>query len=161
MFTPSKAVILFFLYNPFMKNSFSFLWAILASMTWGLTYTLDDKILRSISPLNLAIVNAFVTLLLFVPIALFQNPHALTEVVHAKQLWLVLLSSVLISFAGLFILYGIKELGASTASIIEISYPMFVILFSAILWRERLTIDFFAGALLVLCGSIIIIRGRG
>ncbi len=152
---------MYVLYTVVMKQSLSYFWAILASMTWGLTYALDEKVLRTSSPLHLAIVNACVTLLLFVPIAFFQNGALIDELVHAKNFPLMLLSSALVSLAGLFILYGIKELGASTASIIEISYPFFVMFFTMLLWRERLTPGFFLGGALMLLGSIVVIRSRG
>lgn len=144
-----------------MKIPLSYVWAILASLTWGMTYALDQKILTSISPLYLAIINAIVTLVIAVPLAIFvKNDLSIKEVIHGEQFWLIIVSSILVSLAGIFILYGIKNLGASAASIIEISYPVFVILFTALLWQERLKPSFFVGALLILCGVVIVIRGR-
>ncbi len=144
-----------------MQNRFSALWAVLASLTWGLSYALDEKVLKSISPFSLLVVNALITLLLIGPVLFLKSDEAgIANLVHSKSLGLIIFTSILAVLANLFIFLGIKHLGASSAAIIEISYPFFVVLFSALLWKERFSPSFFVGAALLFCGSWIISRGR-
>ncbi|MBU0721939.1 DMT family transporter [Patescibacteria group bacterium] len=68
------------------------------------------------------------------------------------------ISIILGTLANFFIFSGIKRLDASTASIVEISYPFFIVLFSYVLFRSTPNIYFFIGGILVFIGSVIIIK---
>lgn len=138
-----------------------YLWAIMASLTWGLSYSLDEKALEKASFVQLLAVNAAITLVVITPIVLLGGSKAPLMSLPPKTLGLILLTSLLALAANAFIFLGIKNLGASTAAVIEISYPFFVILFSALLWKERPSISFFVGAVFIFFGSWIIARGHG
>ena len=68
-------------------------------------------------------------------------------------------SSLVLAVIANFLIYSaIRLVGASTASLFEITYPFFVVLFSAVLLGEGGTGSFMAGALLIFAGVFLILR---
>lgn len=137
----------------------AYLFPILASMTWGMVYTLDQKILKTTSPVVLLAIDALLTFLIFLPILISQRGE-LKELalMDRKGFLLIILVTLLTIAADFLILFGVKHLDASIASIIEISYPFFVVLFSFFLFRTSLSIPFFVGAACIFLGTAIIIK---
>src|SRR5579871_5524873 len=90
-------------------------YAVGASITWGLVYTIDQQILKSASPFMLLLVNSLVTFIVCLPFAIFQG-GALSRLLQASwKAWpLVVGSIVLAGVANLFIFSSIRALGAST-----------------------------------------------
>lgn len=136
-----------------------FLYAIGAAITWGLVYAIEQKVLITVSPMMLVFFNAIVAGILVLPFLVFGGASFKTIVASGKtNAFLILFSVSLATLANFFIFSAIKGLGASTASIIEIAYPFFVVLFSLILFRTFPNIYFFIGAILVFAGTAIIIK---
>jgi DME family drug/metabolite transporter len=135
-----------------------FLYAIGAALTWGVVYTIDQRVLRGASPFALLFVDALLTTVLLLPI-IFLEKGSLSSLSHTStKVWfLILLSLVLAALANFFIFSSIKILGASTASVFEISYPFFVALFSYFVFGAELNFYFFIGALFIFAGSAVII----
>jgi drug/metabolite transporter (DMT)-like permease len=75
-----------------------------------------------------------------------------------SSLYLIIFEAVLVVLANFLIFSGIKSLDASTASIIEIAYPFFVVLFSYVIFLSTPNIYFFIGGILVFVGCSIIIK---
>ncbi len=140
-----------------MQSTIGFFYAILAAITWGLAYTIDQKILQHTSPLMLLLINALITVVVTLPLVMLNGD--LKSGLYLKQDagYLILVSQLLALFAGFFILSGIKALGASLASLFEISYPLFVIIFSFLVFGGRFNIFFWFGAVLMLIGSLILV----
>lgn len=136
-----------------------FLYAIGAAVTWGLVYALDQKILYNVTPATLLFVDSVIATMIMLPFVFFSNGSMREVVLSVKTNWsLILLSAALAIFANFLIFSGIKNLDASTASIIEIAYPFFVVLFSYILFRSTPNAYFFVGGAFVFVGLIIIIK---
>jgi len=136
-----------------------YIYAIVASVAWGMAYTLDQKVLERFSPTALLFVHALVTVAVTVPIFFLAPGTARGMLSATKNQWFVALASTLLIIAANWcILASIKMLGASTASVFEISYPLFVVLFSFLVFRTVVTMPFMIGALLIFLGSVIIIR---
>ena len=55
------------------------------------------------------------------------------------------------------IVSSIAMLGASKSSILEISYPLFVLVFSYVLFDKGVSLHVIAGGLLIFAGSAIIV----
>ncbi len=65
------------------------------------------------------------------------------------------------SGAYLFNAYAIRDKNATLASLLEIAYPLFIILFTALFLRKiHLNLTGFLGALLILGGSILVVASR-
>ena len=139
-----------------MENTGLF-YAIGAAVVWGLVYTIDQKILSEVSPLMLLFINSIVTVVILLPFVFFTNTKIVFEV-GKMGLLLILGASLLAALANFFIFSSIKSLNASTASIIEVSYPFFVVLFSFIIFRAVPNIYFFLGGALIFAGTFVIIK---
>ena len=136
-----------------------FIYAIGAAITWGLVYAIDQKILSGVSPLTLLFIDSILAAVIMLPFVFFDSGSVKNLLNFGKTTWfLIIISIVLATLANFLIFSGIKNLDASTASIIEISYPFFVVLFSYILFRSTPNIYFFIGGLLVFAGTFIIIK---
>lgn len=142
-----------------MVQILGFIYALLAAITWGLIYALDEKILIKTSPLIFMFVNCLVGTILLLPFILF-DPQPIKSLIHSDKttLTLVLLSTVLGVCASIFIFCAIQKLGASTASIFEICYPFFVMFFCYLLFQTNLNFYFFVGSVMMFLGSFVIIK---
>jgi len=133
------------------------LFAVGAAVTWGSVYTIDQYILRGIPPIGLLVVNAMMTAVVLTPLLLFRHIGPTLGSIPPAT-WALMIASVLLAaVANLLIFSSIKRLGASTASVFEIAYPLFVVLFSYGFLKVKPSSSFLVGAVLVLAGSAIII----
>lgn len=137
--------------------SSGFIYAIGAAVTWGLVYTIDQKILSNTSPIALLFLDSIITAIIILPFIFFNHDSVKTLLSSGKSnITLIVLSIVFALLANFFIFSAIKNIGASSASIIEIAYPFFVVLFSIIFFRIAPSLPFFLGGLLIFIGSAII-----
>ena len=138
-----------------MKN-IGIVYAILASIVWGLDYVILQKTLVKISPIALLLVQSLITVIVLLPFAFtnFESVRSLDK----TALFLIVLSSITLVLANFLIFSSIKLLGAPMASVIEISYPFFVTLFAFLFFRTPLNWFFFLGAIFIFIGSLIIIK---
>lgn len=140
----------------------AYLSPIFAAITWGMIYALDQKILQRVSPTLVIFINTVMVMVMFLPVIMLEK-ETMSQLlrVDRKSLLIIFITAILSIAANWFILRGIKDLDASTASMIEISYPIFVALFSFLLFRTVLAPATFLGGVLILAGSMIIIRYGG
>ncbi len=136
-----------------------FIYALGAAVTWGIVYAIDQKILVGVSPMTLLFVNSIIATIVILPF-LFFNDGSIKNVLASggKNLSLIIISVILAALANFLIFSSIKSLNASVASMIEIAYPFFVVLFSYIFFRSVPNLYFFIGGALIFIGSIIIIK---
>ncbi len=134
-----------------------FAFALAAAVTWGLVYAIDQRLLAQTSPLTLLFLDSLITAAVLVPFFWYDGA-GLKNVFHAggPTLALIAVSALLAILAGWFILAGIQLIGAADASVIEIAYPFFVVLFSIILYGFEPTVPFVAGGLLIFAGASLI-----
>lgn len=136
-----------------------FIYAISAAITWGLVYTIDQKILYTVTPLTLLFIHSALSALIVLPFIFFNNgPIKNLSSTGHLNLILIVISVILTTLANFFIFAGIKNSNASTTSIIEIAYPFFVVVFSYLIFRSTPNIYFFIGGVLIALGSIIILK---
>ena len=141
-----------------MRN-IGFIYAVAAAVTWGLVYAIDQKVLTKISPLSLLFFSSMMAAVVTLPIWMLDSASVKTLFSSGKQnLGLIFISVLLAVLANFFIFSAIKTLNASTASIIEITYPIFVILFSFLLFKQAITWYFALGAALIFVGTVIVIK---
>lgn len=134
------------------------LYAIGASMFWGVTYVLMDRLMTNISPLQFLFLTSTLFLLIIAPFILLQSPTSREFFAYIRANgWMLLFAVVCTILANLLILQSIKLLGASTASALEIMYPFFVALFTAIFFGAHFTPVFFLGSFFIFTGSFLII----
>lgn len=130
-----------------------------AAVVWGVHYPLVDNALRKLSLISVLVLTA-VPLLLVAP---FFYKSLAADVEILKDLgWAgsaPILALALTSLAGSVLLFlSIESKNATLASVIEISYPLFVAVFAYVLFRHmHVNASLMVGGLLVFAGVIIII----
>lgn len=135
------------------------IYALLAAILWGLNYSLAEKVLQNISPITLLAIEMFFGAILFFIISYFTHLKAdfHTLLTHSNVLILTLVEIVTILFASYFIVKSIYTKDATVASIVEIIYPLFTILFTWLLFSENhLNLSVMIGGSLILVGVVII-----
>jgi len=103
---------------------------------------------------------SLVSLVIFGPVALWEGgAKAVTELPSAMKKLLVL-DLVVALGASTLIYWSIKYIGASRASLIEISYPLFTALACWIWLKQELSPKILIGGFLILAGSWVITFSR-
>lgn len=134
-----------------------YIYAISAAALWGLAYTLDQKLLEHTSSSTLMVINAVMALVIFFPIICATEEIKDLYEMSFNTFLLMIITQIIAIFAVFLILQSIKILDASLASVLEISYPVFVIIFSAFIFGGTFNMYFWIGSSLLLFGSIILI----
>lgn len=149
--------------TPSWNLNLGFLLAILASVLWGLTYCLDERVLSSLSVYKLYFLHCVCGALVAGSIMLLQgnSPTSLFGFDTAKaSLALVGLTLITATAAALSILGSIQLLGANKSAVLEISYPLFVALFSVLLFKGQLELPVIVGGIFIFIGSAIIVVAK-
>lgn len=144
--------------NPSSLNA-GFLLAVLASVLWGLTYCLDERVLSSLSVFKLYFLHCLCGTVVAGAILLLQgvSPAGLVTIDTSKTgLPLIGLTLVTATAAALSILGSIQLLGASKSAVLEISYPLFVALFSVLLFKGQLELSVVIGGVFIFIGAAVI-----
>lgn len=137
-----------------------YLLAFSAAALWGLTYTLDEKVLEEMHSVKLYFLHCVLGLLVsgaawLLTGGTFGQLFALPSGESTRK---ILFASMIIGcLAGMAIVSSIAMLGASKSSILEISYPLFVLVFSYVLFDKGVSLHVIAGGLLIFAGSAIIV----
>jgi drug/metabolite transporter (DMT)-like permease len=137
--------------------------AVLAAILWGLTYCLDERVLASLSVFKLYFLHCLCGALVAGVILLIQgaSPAGLFTIDTAKaSLPLVGLTLITATAAALSILGSIQLLGANKSAVLEISYPLFVALFSVLLFKGQLHLSVIMGGIFIFIGSAIIVVAK-
>jgi drug/metabolite transporter (DMT)-like permease len=140
-------------------NSYGYLLAVTASILWGLTYCLDQRVLASLSVFKLYFLHCICGAVVAGAILLVQN-RSLGSLVWfdttAVSVPLVGMTLVTATAAALCILGSIQLLGADTSAVLEISYPLFVVLFSVLLFGGQVRFEVVLGGAFIFIGAAII-----
>jgi len=140
-----------------------FILAVVAAVLWGLTYCLDERVLSSLSVFKLYFLHCLCGMLVAGAILLLQgaSPADLVSIDTAKaSLPLVGLTLITATAAALSILGSIQLLGANKSAVLEISYPLFVALFSVLLFQGQLQFPVVLGGIFIFIGSAIIVMAK-
>ncbi|MCP5425554.1 MAG: EamA family transporter [Gammaproteobacteria bacterium] len=130
-----------------------------AALVWGVHYPLLDHALKRVSLVSLLLLNAL-PMLLLAPVfwrTLAADCHILSSLDWDRRI--LLLTPALTNLLACVLLFlSIGSKNATLASLIEISYPVFVALFAYLLFREiHIDPKVALGGLLVFAGVVLII----
>lgn len=138
-------------------NKIGLIYAIGAALTWGLVYTIDERILTKASPGALLFMSSFITAILTIPFLIADKSPIKEIVLTDKTTFLLIIGSQILGVLASFLIFSsIKLSGAALASIIEISYPFFVVLFSVLLLKDQFNFYFWIGGIFMFIGAAII-----
>jgi drug/metabolite transporter (DMT)-like permease len=129
-------------------------------MIWGLDYALAGRIFQHrIAPVTLLAMQMLIggSVFLAISMATSLKQDIQTIVSSATTLWLTVAALVGFSVANLMIALSVKAKNATLAGLIEICYPVFIAIFSFILFKEsHVTSSVLVGGLLIFAGIGII-----
>jgi drug/metabolite transporter (DMT)-like permease len=140
----------------------SWFWlALSAAVMWGIGYNLAEYLLKKgMSASGVILLEALFVLPLYAlaSVTLGSLKSDVDILWNDKKLIFIMAMGALTMFGGnLFILMSVSGKNASLTSLIEISYPIFVILFAWLFFRElHVNLWTFAGAGLILSGVALI-----
>ena len=138
-------------------------YALLSAACWGIQYVLMETLFRRV---DFAAAFSFLSLANGILVA------GVLWVFYPKQNWgrlgeswsvigLVFLYLIFGTGAYLFNALAINQKNATLASLLEISYPLFIILFTALFFREiHLNLVGMIGAMLILLGCVLVVFNR-
>lgn len=126
--------------------------AVSAALAWGLVYAIDQKVLERLSVWQYVFWHGVAGILVALPFVA-RNPVA---GIHRQSFGLLASAFVLALIAEYLILGAIQRVGASRAGVIEIAYPLFTMLFVALLYRERMPLAFYLGSVLIVAGAAVV-----
>lgn len=133
--------------------------AIGAAVAWGIHYPLIDFAMKRLSVFGVLLLGV-IPLLLVMPLFLRElaSDIVVFKSMPAKEQWAILAIG-LTSTAGAVLVYlSISNKNATLASLIEISYPVFVVFFAYVFFRQiHVNLSVVIGGLLILSGAMVII----
>ena len=126
--------------------------AALASLCWGAATVMSKSALSQFAPLTLLVVQLAVSVLcLWIVIWWRRLPQA-SSVELLRVAWLGLLEPGLAYMLGLF---GLAQVGAAQATLIQSAEGIMIVLVSAVVFRQRPSIRFLILSLLALAGLMV------
>jgi drug/metabolite transporter (DMT)-like permease len=140
-------------------NLMRILYALTAALARGLQYVLLEKLLVKVPSLIFFAISSTVGVILRW-ILLLTSKTSLSFKTYFKDshtLRLFILVIILFIIGNAVIVFAIKDKNATVASLIEISYPLFVVLFGYLLYRStHLNTGTIIGGLLVFAGIVMV-----
>lgn len=142
------------------------LFALSAAIFWGLAYTMSGKVIQSgvSTPFILGFV-ALVTLPIYIT-ALIRTESfrpSLEIILNHKILILFMIMQAAALVIGQYLIYAaILQKNVTYAAVLEISYPIFVCLFTWLLFKDlQMSWNIAIGGLLIFAGSAIVFLKSG
>lgn len=139
-----------------------FIYAIVAAILWGINYSLAEKIGERISLLTLLAFEMLLSVLLVGAYAYFTSLKTDMATLYASPplLRLTVIEVVVVMLANVAIVLSIQSKNATTAGLIELSYPLFTMLFTWILFHEHhLNLATIIGSILIGLGVVCVSLG--
>ncbi len=136
------------------------LFALGASLLWGLTYVLNEQIYRKISVIGALTITALASFIVMLIVSyssgILKRDWA-TITTSRSLTYLIIAEVITFILAELLIGFSITAKSATLAGLIEISYPIFIALFAYILYREnQLNLPTIIGGALIFAGVFVI-----
>ncbi len=139
------------------------LYGLLAAAIWGGMYVVSDQVLRVIPPFTLLTIRLLLgvlTLALLLVLRQSQQPRRIRNGQHGAPN--TTLSFILVGLLGFGVSVGLQFVGtdlsdAVNGALITSASPAFILLFAALILRERLTLIHIAAVALATVGVIVII----
>ncbi len=135
--------------------------ALLTSILWGSYYASVEQIVKHIDIKTNLIIHYAISLFGFSVWSYFDGSFKedLTKI-QTIMPWM-LISSVSTFIAAYCSVAAVKSGGASLASIIEISYPVWVVLFTSIISKKNnFTPNIIFGGLLIFIGTLLVVKSN-
>jgi drug/metabolite transporter (DMT)-like permease len=133
--------------------------ALSASLFWGLSYVFNEEIYKHMSVFTALSIMSFA---IFVATAVMAyvtdnlKPDLVALTTSKRLVWYLVGGIMALLIAELFIGFSITAKNATLAGLIEISYPIFIALFSFILFRSVVNLPTMLGGMIIFIGVFVI-----
>lgn len=137
------------------------MYALFAAILWGLNYSLNERILSSISTLTLLAIEMTAGAIIFSSLSYFSSfKQDWQTMINEPNLFiLIAIEALVLTLASLFIVISIQAKNATAAGIIELIYPLFTIFFSWVLFQKyHVNASVIVGGFFIFLGVILISR---
>lgn len=132
-------------------------YAIMASILWGIDYAIAGKLFEKISIYSTLFVQFTTGAILMLILGYSDMKADMQYFGNNKITWLFGLSALIFCGAMLFIANSIKDSNATVAGLIEITYPVFIIIFSYFVFGDNhITPSITIGGILIFAGVVVI-----
>lgn len=133
-----------------------------AAVIWGVHYPLLDLALKRLSVYSVLLLGVIP---IFIVMPLFLRELAgdvdTFKLLPAKEQWSILAIAVTSTAGAVLLCLSIGSKNATLTSLIEISYPIFVVLFTYLFFKQlHINLSVMFGGLLILSGAVIIITNN-
>lgn len=133
--------------------------AIGAAVAWGIHYPLLDFAMKRISVYGVLLLSV-IPILFLMPLFLRELASDVDafKLLPGKEQWMILAVAITSTAGAALIYLSINSKNATLPSLIEITYPVFVVIFAYLLFRQiHVNLSVMIGGLFILTGAIIII----
>ena len=129
----------------------------ISSILWGITYFIDERLLKVISSQTMMIFSAIASIIV-IAICLGNPSQQLSDVKSMTLTqWAMLIVALVAANAANFATFNsIKQSSASYMSVIEITYPLVILLIASIFYHTCPSIKSITGAILIIIGVWIV-----
>lgn len=134
------------------------IYGLTAAAIWGGMYVVSDVVLRTVPPFTLLTIRLFLGLLILAPMVWRQSRAANLRLPNSRELLTLLGVGVLgfgVSVGAQFV--GTDKSTAINGSLVTSSSPAFILLFAALILREKLSLQRIAAVVLATIGVFIIV----
>lgn len=133
------------------------LYALMASILWGFDYAISGKLFEKVSIYTSLLFQFITGTILMLILGYSEIKSDLSLFGNNKTTWLFGFTCLVFNLAMVFIASSIKESNATLAGLIEISYPIFIILCSYFIFGDNhITPSIIVGGILIFSGVVII-----
>ena len=130
------------------------------AILWGGTFIAGRVVAREVGPFSAAFLR-FAVASIFLLFITYKVEKRLPPVKKGQVITLILLGMTGVFSYNVFFFKGLKIIHAGRASVIIASNPVFIALFAAYLFKEKLSLTKFAGIIISVAGAIVVIsRGN-
>jgi drug/metabolite transporter (DMT)-like permease len=133
--------------------------ALSASLFWGLSYVFNEEIYKHMSVFTALSIMSFVIFIATAFMAYVTDnlkPDLVALATSKRLVWYLVGGIMALLIAELFIGFSITAKNATLAGLIEISYPIFIALFSFILFRSVVNLPTMLGGMIIFVGVFVI-----
>ncbi len=130
--------------------------ALCAAISWGYVYATTQEVVERLPPIATLAMIYWLGALLLTPVAYWYGPDILWDVMKYPTSTASTVLAVIV--AEFFIIWSIQLLGGVDAGLVEISYPVWTMMFLYLLKDQKPSIESIVGAVLVGAGLLLLSR---
>jgi len=130
---------------------------ILAQVAWAFSVLFIKKLTQDINPVLVTLVIALIGVIFILPI-LFYYLEDIRLFSSQKIIWAILAGILWIAVGEILYISGLKKIPISRASLLSMTFPLFVTLIGVIFLGEKISLKFIIAAFLMAIAYILLVK---